>query len=295
MNTVILTPALLKPFTAHLRREEKSPITVEKYVRDVRAFMTFAGGRTLSKELVMAHKAKLLASGYANGSVNSMLASVNSFLKFIERPDCRVANVRVQKCLYCPEEKNLDKAEYMRLRAAAKGKPRLYLILETLFSTGIRISELKYFTVEALQQKTINVSCKNKTRTIIVPKELRKRLLDYAGKNGVSSGVIFRTRNNNPVNRSNVWAEMKKLCEKAKVCKSKVFPHNFRKLFARLLYELSKDIAQLADLLGHSSINTTRIYIMTTEDEVRCKVEKLSRLMFAEEKKKPHYLQNVVH
>lgn len=291
MNPVILTNQLIDDFAAWLREEEKSPHTVEKYLRDVRAFMLFADGRPLSKELAVAYKQTLLEQDrHRKTSINSMLASVNSFLVFAGRPDCKVTNLRIQKSPYCPEERNLTKAEYVRLKEAAKDRPWLYLILETLFATGIRISELRYFTVEALQGNTITVSCKNKMRIILVPKELRKKLLSYAKQKGIESGVIFRTRGGNPVNRSNVWAEMKKLCIRAGVSKSKVFPHNIRKLFARLYYGLSKDLSQLADLLGHSSINTTRIYIMTTENEVRGMVERMERMVLAEEKKKNHII-----
>lgn len=284
MEQIILTGETVRAFAAHLKSEEKSPYTVDKYVRDVRAFMKFAAERPLSKQLLVEYKEFLLRSGcYANGSINSMLASLNSFLRFVQKSECRVAGIRIQKSPYCREEKCLGRKEYLRLVAAAAKKPRLSLILETLVSTGIRISELRYFTVEALESPNIQVSCKNKVRVILIPSLLRKRLLAYAAENKITAGVIFRTRNNNPVNRSNVWTEMKKLCEKAGVIPSKVFPHNLRKLFARLFYEMSKDIVQLADLLGHSSINTTRIYLMTTENEVRNKIEKLNRL-FAEEK-----------
>ncbi len=291
MSTIILTENYIQSFKSFLCANERSPYTVEKYIRDVRAFMLFADGRALTKELTVEYKQALVAQNrHKKSSINSMLASIGSFLTFAGLPDCKTSNIRIQKSPYCPEERNLTKAEYLRLKAAAKSKPRLYLILETLFATGIRISELRYFTAEALRGSTITVSGKNKTRVIIVPKDLQKKLLAYAKQNGIASGVIFRTGSGNPVNRSNVWAEMKKLCEKARVPKSKVFPHNIRKLFARLYYKLSKDIAQLADLLGHSSINTTRIYLMTTENEVRSRIEQLSRLILSEEKKNHHII-----
>ena len=276
---------VISEFRESLRREEKSAYTIEKYTRDARAFVRFAGKRGLSKDLLIEYKSKLVSDGYGNASINSMLASINSLLKFIGRQDCTVANIRVQKSPYRAEERNLSRSEYLKLKSSAAGKPRLCLIIETLACTGIRISELKYFTVEALRKGGIEVCCKNKVRTVMVPSELRKRLLSYAKRSGITSGVIFRTRYGNPVNRSNVWSEMKRLCEKANIAKSKVFPHNFRKLFARLFYEISKDISQLADLLGHCSINTTRIYIMTTENEVRRKVESVSRMLYTDKKK----------
>lgn len=294
MNTIILSEKQIKSFKDFLRMNERSPYTIEKYIRDVRAFMHYADDRPLTKELVVGYKQALLnQKHHKKSSINSMLASINSFLTFAGIPSCKASNIRIQKSPYCPEERNLTKAEYMRLKDAAKSKPWLYLILETLFDTGIRISELQYFTVEALNDSTITVSCKNKTRMILIPKELRKRLLSYAKQNGIESGAIFRTRNGNPVNRSNVWAEMKKLCAKANVPKSKVFPHNIRKLFARMYYQISKDIAQLADLLGHSSINTTRIYIMTTENEVRKKIEQMAKMVLSEKKKK-HYIFGIM-
>lgn len=285
LTEMILTPSVIPAFTAYLRSQEKSALTIEKYVRDTRAFLRFADGRPLAKELVLDYKTGLVASGkYGNGSINSMLASVNSLLRFLGREDCRASNIRIQGQPYCPEEKSLGKSEYLRLREAARGDSRLYLVLDTLFGTGIRVSELRFFTVEALRSGTICVSCKNKTRAIVVPAGLRKKLLFYAGKNKIRSGVIFRSRNGNPLDRSNLWAQMKRLCEKANVKRSKVFPHNLRKLFARLLYERSHDIAQLACLLGHSSINTTRIYVMTTESEVRRKVEDMVDSVLTDEK-----------
>lgn len=276
---------VIKKFEESLRREEKSKYTIEKYMRDGEAFIRFAQNKPLTKELMIEYKSKLISDGYESGSINSMLASINSLLKFIDRADCAVSSIKVQKSAYSPEEKNLSKSEYLRLKASAVGKPRLCMILETLVCTGIRISELKYFTVEAVEKGNIEVCCKNKIRTVIVPNKLRKELLRYSKKKKITSGIIFRTRNGNPVNRSNIWSEMKKLCEKAKVPKSKVFPHNLRKLFARMFYEVSKDIAQLADLLGHRSINTTRIYIMTTENEVRRRIESVSRLFYPHKKK----------
>lgn len=274
----------IEEYVRHLRWEEKSELTVSKYVRDVRSFKEFADGRKLSKELTSDYKRHLVVSGkYRIGSINSMLASLNSLFHFLGREDCKVRNIRVQRTTYCLEDRKLDKEEYVKLHNAARSRPRLMLILETLFNTGIRISELRYFTVEALSRKEISVSCKNKTRTIIVPRELRDRLLSYAKKSGITTGAVFCTRSGNPVDRSNVWQEMKKLCEIAGVQKSKVFPHNLRKMFARMYYKRWRDIAQLADLLGHSSINTTRIYIMTTVSEIRSRLEQMVK---AEEKDK---------
>ena len=204
-----------------------------------------------------------------------MLVSVNSLLSFLGWADCRVKSTRQQRQIYCAEDKELTKAEYLRLPEAAKKKPQLRLVMETICGTGIRVSELRYFTVEAVQRGEVTVTCKAKTRSILLPGKLKKLLLDYAKKNRISSGPIFITRNGKPLNRSNIWSDMKKLCEAAGVKPSKVVPHNLRKLFARTFYGIEKDIAKLADILGHSSIDTTRIYIMSTGTEHRRKIEQL--------------------
>ena len=265
----------IEEFSSHLSREEKSDATREKYLRDVQAFCVYAGDQEITKELVVAWKKQLIERGYAVRSVNSMLASVNSFLDFLELSACKVKNIRTQRQTYCTEDKELTKAEYLRLLAASKKNDQLNLVIQTICGTGIRVSELRYFTVEAIKHGEVTVDCKNKTRTILVPGKLQNVLLNYAKRHGVTTGAIFVTRNGKPLNRSNIWAAMKRLCETAGVQPSKVFPHNLRKLFARTFYGIEKDIAKLADILGHSSINTTRIYIMTTGTEHRRKIERL--------------------
>lgn len=279
MKERMLTQNELDAFKESLILEEKSGATVEKYLRDVRAFAVFAGEQTVTKEVVMAYKQHLLEKGYAVRSINSMLASVNGFLDFMNWQDCRVKSLKLQQPAYCAEEKELTKAEYLRLLDAAGKRTRLRLILETLCGTGIRVSELRFFTVEDVRRGEIAVRCKGKTRTILIPGKLRGFLLAYAKKSGIRSGAIFITRSGQPLNRSNIWAQMKALCEKARVKTSKVFPHNLRKLFARTFYGMDKDIAKLADILGHSSINTTRIYIMTTGVEHRRKMECLGLVL----------------
>ena len=256
-------------------RDEKSTATIEKYLRDVRAFFAFIGERALTKEEVITYKQFLIEKQYSVKSINSMLVSVNSLLAFLGWSDCRVKSIRQQRQIYCTEEKELTKSEYLRLLEAAKKKPQLRLVMEPICGTGIRVSELRYFTVEAVRRGEIVVNCKAKTRTILLPGKLRKLLLDYAKKNQIVSGSIFVTRNGNPLNRSNIWSDMKKLCETANVKASKVFPHNLRKLFARTFYGIEKDIAKLADILGHSSIDTTRIYIISTGTEHRREIERL--------------------
>ena len=275
MNPNQLTADLIHAFHQYLIREEKSTATVEKYLRDVRAFSVYTGGRTVTKAVLMSYKKYLQEKQYAVRSINSMLASLNSLLDFLGWSDCKVRSIRQQKQTYCAEEKELSKAEYMWLLETAKKKPQLRLVMQTICGTGIRVSELRFFTVEAVQSGEITVNCKGKTRTILIPGKLRKLLLDYVRKEKIRTGVIFLTRSGKPLNRSCIWAQMKSLCRAAGVDPRKVFPHNLRKLFARTFYGIEKDIAKLADILGHSSIDTTRIYIMTTGTEHRRKIERL--------------------
>ena len=270
-----LSPQHLKLFREYLIREEKSTATIEKYLRDAHAFLQYAEDQTITKELMVLYKRELQLKGYAVRSINSMLASLNSLMDFLDWTDCKVKNLRCQRQTYCAEDKELSKVEYMRLLEAAKGREQLNLVLQTICGTGIRVSELRFFTVEAVKRGTVTVSCKGKTRTILIPGKLRKKLLDYAKKEKIRSGVIFLTRNGRPMNRCCIWAQMKELCAAAGVKPTKVFPHNLRKLFARTFYGIEKDIAKLADILGHSSIDTTRIYIMTTGAEHRRKIERL--------------------
>lgn len=274
LQQLTVTDENVTDFKEYLIREEKSPITIEKYLRDAGTFVAFAAGRQVTKELTLSYKQNLVEKDYAVRSINSMLASLNSFLEFLGLNEARVKSLRQQKQIFCAEEKELTKAEYMRLLKASQKQEQLNLLLQTICGTGIRVSELKYFTAEDVRRGTVSVRCKNKIRTILVPDSLRKRLLDYAKKNGIREGCIFVTRKGNPLDRSNIWSQMKKLCEKAGVSASKVFPHNLRKLFARTFYGIEKDIAKLADILGHSSIETTRIYIMTTFMEHRSKIER---------------------
>ena len=265
----------LQAFEQHLAAEERTRATIEKYLRDARAFERYAGEREWTKELILSWKQSLIDRGLAARSINSMLASLNAYLRFLGREPCRVRYLRLQREVYCPADRELTKEEYQRLLRAAESKPRLHLLLQTICATGIRVSELKYFTVEAVRQGEVTVCCKSKTRTILLPAKLRKKLLAWVRQQGIDSGVIFRTRNDNPLDRSNIWSEMKALCKAAGVEERKVFPHNLRKLFARMFYAAEKDIAKLADLLGHSSVNTTRIYIMSTGAEHRRIMDKL--------------------
>ena len=270
-----LAPQHLVSFREHLIREEKSPATIEKYLRDATGFLEYAAEQEVTKELTVRYKSELQGKRYAARSINSMLASLNSLMDFLEWTDCKVKTLRCQRQTYCAEDKELTKAEYMRLLEASKHQEQLNLVIQTICGTGIRVSELRYFTVEAVSRGEITVQCKSKTRTILVPGKLKKLLLNHAKRCGIHGGVIFITKHGKPMDRSNIWAQMKRLCTVAGVNPSKVFPHNLRKLFARTFYGIEKDIAKLADILGHSSINTTRIYIMTTGTEHRRKIERL--------------------
>lgn len=239
--------------------------------------MIFAGDSEITKETVITYKNKLINENYAVRSINSMLASINSFFAFLDWTDCKVKSIKLQRQVYCPEEKELTKAEYMRLvnTAKQKGNERLNLILQTICGTGIRVSELQFITVEAIKTGEAIVSLKGKTRNVFIVKELRKKLLRYVGEQGIKSGAIFITRTGKPMSRTNIWREMKNLCAQANVNPKKVFPHNLRHLFARTFYGIEKDIAKLADILGHSSINTTRIYIISTGTEHRQRMENM--------------------
>ena len=277
MKGRILTENQMAAFAAYLKSEEKSENTVEKYIRDVRAFSAYVGTSEITKETVISYKGKLLSDNYAARSINSMLASINSLLSFLGWADLKVKSIKLQRQIYCPEEKELTKAEYMRLvnTAKQKGNERLNLLIQTICGTGIRVSELQYITVEAVKCGEAVVSLKSKTRSVFIVRELQKKLLRYAAEQKIISGAIFITRSGKPMSRTNIWREMKSLCVQAGVNPQKVFPHNLRHLFARTFYGIEKDIAKLADILGHSSINTTRIYIMTTGNEHRQRMENL--------------------
>ena len=276
MEKRILTAEKTEKFREYLISEEKSAATTEKYLRDIRLFTEFSGGGEITKETLIEYK-KHLRENYAARSVNSMLASINALLSFLGWQDLRVKALKLQRQVYCPEEKELTKAEYARLcrTAQKRDNERLNLILQTICGTGIRVSELQFITVEAVKQGEAVVSCKAKTRSVFIVKELKQKLLRYAVEQNIKSGMIFVTRTGKPLSRTNIWREMKALCIDANVNPEKVFPHNLRHLFARVFYGIEKDIAKLADILGHSSIDTTRIYIISTGTEHRKRMENM--------------------
>lgn len=276
MKKRALSKAKLEKFKQHLIDDEKSKATIDKYIRDMKHFMDYVGQQNVDKQLMISYK-NHLEQHYAVTSANSMLASLNAFFRFNGWHDCCVKQFRVQKKAYCSEETELTKEEYVRLVRTAQesGNERLELVIQTICGTGIRISELEFITVESLRRGEAVVSCKGKTRTVFIVNELSRRLSRYAKDKEICSGPIFVTRSGNPVNRSNIWREMKELCEIAGVPTTKVFPHNLRHLFARTFYNMEKDISQLADVLGHTNINTTRVYIITTGAEHKRKMESM--------------------
>ena len=280
MDKKIIDIFKIKKFEVYLREEERSAATIEKYMRDIRCFVSFIGIKEVGKQGVMDYK-QMLGNTYAVASANSMIAALNCFLRFCGWHELCVKQFKIQRQAYCCEEKELSRSEYIRLIEAAKKKrnERLNLIIQTICVTGIRVSELQYITVEALNRSEAVVNCKGKNRRIFIVPELKKKLLRYVKEQKISSGVIFITRNGNPISRNNIWKEMKSLCEEAHVAPSKVFPHNLRHLFARTFYGIEKDIAKLADILGHASINTTRIYIVTTGAEHKRKMENMKLII----------------
>lgn len=267
----------LTMFEKHLYHQEKSPLTIKKYCRDIRFFLCFLASGPLSKTATLSFKTHLTGC-YAASSINSILSSVNCYLKFIGREDCRVRTLKVQHQAFCPEDSELSRRDYQKLLDATGENHRLCLLMQAICSTGIRVSEHRFLTVEAARQGIATVHSKGKTRTILLPKKLCRALLDYAGKQGIHWGSIFVTRTGKPLDRSRIWAEMKALCRTAGVSAKKVYPHNLRHLFARTYYAQERDIVRLADILGHSSINTTRIYTIESGSVHRAQIEKMQLL-----------------
>ena len=267
----------MENFRAYLVEQERSEATIEKYMRDVRKFVMWLDNRELNKSEVLAFK-RQLQQEYKIASANSILSAVNTYLSFIGRGDCRVRAFKSQKETFCSEEKELTKEEYERLLDASRDDPQLNLLMQTICTTGIRVSEHKFITVEAVKAGKAVVTNKGKSRIVWLRKDLCKALKEYARKRNIRSGSIFVTKNGNPLDRSRIWAEMKKLCEAARVLAEKVFPHNLRHLFARMYYTLEKDIVRLADILGHSSINTTRIYTRESGEVHRRQIERMPLL-----------------
>ncbi len=270
---------MIEKFKEYLKDEEKADATIEKYIRDISFFSCWLCGSVPDKQKVLQYKENLKTQ-YKITSINSVLSSLNAFFEYRGWPELKVKSIKTQKQIFADRKKELTKIEYEKLLDAAKsnGNERLYLVMQTICSLGIRVSELKYITVEAIDDMSADILCKGKSRTVIIPKKLCRLLQKYIRKNKIKSGSVFVTITGKPLDRSNIWADMKKLCEAAGVEKDKVFPHNLRHLFARTYYSAEKDIVRLADVLGHSSINTTRIYTMETCDVHRLQIQRLGLL-----------------
>ena len=277
MNAYAMTNEQITAYGENLRMEERCEATVRKYVGAVMSLFRFLPPeKTVTQELLLAWKAEISVQFSASGA-NVMISAVNRFCAFMSWSGLRIKQIKVQRRIFRDCERELTRAEYMRLlnAARAKGNPRLYWLMQTLASTGIRVSELRFVSVESLHSGRAIVDCKGKQRVVMIPQKLREKLLAYCAERGVKSGAVFVTRNGKPLNRSNIWRELQGLCAAACVDARKVFPHNFRHLFAVAFYRAEKDIAKLADLLGHASINTTRIYIMESGAEHERQMEKL--------------------
>ena len=272
-----LTEQAFDQFEDYLRHDEREESTIEAYLRSLTRFAEWADGRAVTKELAMEWKAALSESGYRPISVNAMLAAVNKFFTCMGREDCKVKYLKLQRQMFRKSEKDLSKEEYQRLVQAAheKGDLRMELILETICATGIRVGELKYITVEAVRAGVAEIALKGKIRTILLPHRLCRKLQKYAKQQKIASGKLFLTQDGLPVSRQSIWTRMKALCEAAGVERSKAFPHNLRSLFARSFYGSCHDVVRLADVLGHSSIETTRIYLMSTGKEYLRQLDKL--------------------
>ena len=264
-------------FAHELRENDRCKGTIEKYLRDVRAFLLWLRDDDLSKERSVAWKEYLIQAGYMPATINSMLSSLNSFLRFVRREDCTVRFLRVQRRTFCDPARELDKEDYSRLLAESErcGNRRLALLMETIGATGIRVSELKYITLEAVQKGQAVILLKGKIRTILLPSRLCAKLKQYAKKEKIASGEIFLTKSKKSLSRKQIWKEMKQLCVRAGIEPQKVFPHNLRHLFATTFYHSCGDIVKLADILGHSSLETTRIYLISTGVEHQRQLERL--------------------
>ena len=277
MSRHILTMDQLVLFQQHLAGEEREQSTIEKYMREVRSFQTWLTGRPVTTKIVASWKNHLRTEGYKPETINSKLSALNKFFSFMGWSECRMKYLKIQRKLFRGTERELTKAEYIRLLETANsgGKVRLALLIETICATGIRVSEVKYITAEALERGRAEIALKGKIRTILLPGKLCRKLQKYARKQKITSGEIFLTRSGKGISRRQIWAEMKALCKKANVAPSKVFPHNLRHLFARTFYRACRDVAKLADVLGHSSVETTRIYLISTGVEHARQLERL--------------------
>ena len=272
-----ITTEMINRFTMQLREEEREPSTIEKYLRDVNKFAMWLGVDPLTHENGVRYKEKLVADGLKPATINGVLSTLNKLFECIRRPDCRIKKLRVQRRVFRSEEKELSKKEYQKLveTAYSAGKERIGLLMETICATGIRVSEVKAITVEAVARGVAQVCLKGKVRMILIPGKLRRKLKKYIKKQRITAGEIFLTKRGNSLSRKQIWAEMKGICHAAGIAPTKVFPHNLRHLFARVFYKACKDIVRLADVLGHSNVETTRIYLISSGEDYARDIERL--------------------
>lgn len=277
MTECQLSSHQISEYAHHLLLEEKSAATMEKYLHDIRSFARWLNGREITKERTAEWKAHLVAEAYAPATINAMLSALNGLLDFLNLQECRVKFLKVQRRLFRDADRELTRADYERLLSSAKkiGRERIALLAETICATGIRVSEVRYITVEAIGQGKAGIALKGKIRVILLPGKLCRKLMKFAKKQKIASGAIFRTKSGREMNRRQIWAELKGLCKHAGVEPGKVFPHNLRHLFATVFYRTCRDIVKLADLLGHSSIETTRIYLVASGAEHRRELDRL--------------------
>ena len=261
-----ITEQSILDYRDHMLRRERSRGTVENYLRGVRGFAAWLGGAPVGERSAGEWKRQLVRQGYEPRTVNAMLAAVHSFFRFMGWRGLETRALKIQRRMFIDDSRELTRDEYERLLTAAEkaGKEWLALLIETICATGIRVSEVKHITVDAVRYGRAEIRLKGKIRVILIPQRLRKKLMKYIKKRGISSGEIFLTKRGKPLDRRQIWAEMKSLCRLARVCSTKVFPHNLRHLFARTFYAVTGDMAGLADVLGHSSLDTTRIYLVST-------------------------------
>ena len=281
MNILILTPEQISAYERYLKQENLSPATMEKYMRDLRSFAHWLNRREITKETTTAWKVHLTEQGFSPASINAMLSALNGLLRFLGLGDCRVRFLKLQRRMFRDNSRELTRTDYNRLviTAQERGQNRLALLIETICATGIRVSEVQYITVDAVKTGRAEIALKGKIRTILLPNKLCRKLIKYAKQQKITSGEIFLSRNGKSISRCQIWAEMKRLCKYAGVEPSRVYPHNLRHCFAVAFYRACKDIAKLADVLGHSSIETTRIYLLTAGTEHQRQLDRLGFIL----------------
>ena len=277
-----ITMAMLEEYKKYLYEQEKSKATIQKYICDLKKLVEFVDNKEMTKLLAIQYKDYLKKNDdYKTSSVNSFLVAANRFFEFMGWYEFRVKTFKLQKEVFMPESNELSKQEYKKLveTALRNGKIRIGMIIQTICATGIRVSELSAITVSAVKRGVATIYNKGKERMILIPRDLQVKLLRYIRKQKIQYGIVFKTSKGKSVDRTWIWREMKKLCDIANIPREKVFPHNLRHLFARTFYSIYKDISKLADILGHSSVETTRIYLKESYMEHQKRIERLNLIV----------------